>query len=54
MKKIFSVIMLVIFCMALTGCGESAQEKKARENKEAYENYDPNKAIAESIKKNKK
>lgn len=31
MKKIFSFIMLVVFCMALAGCGETAQEKKARE-----------------------
>ena len=31
MKKIFSVIMLIVFCMALAGCGETAQEKKARE-----------------------
>lgn len=34
MKKIFSVIMLIVFCMALAGCGETAQEKKAREFKE--------------------
>lgn len=34
MKKIFSFIMLVVFCMALAGCGETAQEKKAREFKE--------------------
>lgn len=54
MKKIFSVMMLIVFCMSLAGCGETAQEKKAQENKEAYKNYDPNKSIADSIKNNKK
>lgn len=34
MKKIFSVMMLVVLCMALAGCGETAQEKKDREFKE--------------------
>ena len=37
MKKILSVIMLVVFCMALVGCGESAEEKKVREAKEYKE-----------------
>lgn len=36
MKKIFSVMMLIVFCMALAGCGETAEEKKAREFKEKW------------------
>lgn len=50
MKKIFSVIMLVVFCMALAGCGESAEEKRKKAAIKENEEFIKTKTIDFSTK----